>query len=52
MSKFETESLFKQSYYQFHNYYFLVVVVDVVNIFKDPHQRGQAVSKDAAEQVV
>ena len=50
MSKFETESLLKESHYYYHNNYFVAVVVDVVNIFfNDPYHTGQAVSKYVAE---
>ena len=46
-SKFETESVLKQSHYCYHNYYF--VVVYVVNIFNYPYHKGQVVPKHVAE---
>ena len=49
MSKFETEAILKQSRYYYHKYYFVVAVVDVVNIFNYSYHTGQAVSKYVAE---
>ena len=49
MSKFETKAILKQSGYYYHNYYFVVVDVVVVNIFNNPHHKGQAVPKYIAE---
>ena len=51
-STFGTESLLKQSHYYFHNFVVVVFfVVYVVNIFNDPHYKGQAVPKYVAELV-